>query len=111
MAEIQSAIADPYRSAVTTLTNQYVLSMWSLKDDEYQTSYDDERLGEHGVQQEEVPEEQDEAGGEEQQEEEEEDTAKGFDTEEVCQHTPYNTLHYRLIVFFSESAVETQQRG
>ncbi|XP_029313261.1 RNA-binding protein 33 isoform X2 [Cottoperca gobio] len=57
-----------------------------FQDDEYQTSYDDERLGEHGVQQEEVPEDQEEVGREEQQEEEEEDTAEGsqvFDTEEV----------------------------
>ncbi|XP_019943151.2 RNA-binding protein 33 isoform X1 [Paralichthys olivaceus] len=50
---------------------------------EYQTSYDDEPLDEHGVQQEVAPEEM---GGEEQQEEEEEDAAEGsqvFDTEEV----------------------------
>ncbi|XP_034997976.2 RNA-binding protein 33 isoform X2 [Hippoglossus stenolepis] len=50
---------------------------------EYQTSYDDEPLDEHGVQQEAAPEE---VGGEEQQEEEEEDAAEGsqvFDTDEV----------------------------
>lgn len=66
-------------------TNQYILSIWSLKDDEYQTSYDDEPVGEHGVHQEEAPEEED-VGGEEQQEEEEEHTEEGsqvFDTEEV----------------------------
>ncbi|XP_078136267.1 RNA-binding protein 33 isoform X4 [Sander vitreus] len=51
-----------------------------FQDDEYQT-YDDERLGKHGVQQEEVPEEQREVGGEEQQEEEEEDTAEGSQVE------------------------------
>ncbi|GAA6215061.1 RNA-binding protein 33 [Lates japonicus] len=58
-----------------------------FQDDEYQTSYDDEPLDEHGVQQGEAPEEEEEVvGGEEQQEEEEEDTAEGsqvFDTEEV----------------------------
>ncbi|XP_070842356.1 RNA-binding protein 33 isoform X3 [Chaetodon trifascialis] len=59
-----------------------------FQDDEFQTSYDDQRLDEHGVQQEEAPEEEEEeeVGGEEQQEEEEEDTAEGsqvFDTEEV----------------------------
>ncbi|XP_051267323.1 RNA-binding protein 33 isoform X3 [Dicentrarchus labrax] len=56
-----------------------------FQDDEYQTSYGDQHLDEHGVQQEEAPEE-DEVGGEEQQEEEEEDAAEGsqvFDTEEV----------------------------
>lgn len=116
MAEIESAIADLYRSVVTTSTNQYVLSMWSLKDDEYQTSYNDEPLDEHGVQQEEAPEEE-EVGGEEQQEEEEEDTAEGsqvFDTEEVCWDPPYtpSMLHLDLALdwlnLFSESAVETQ---
>ncbi|XP_037613308.1 RNA-binding protein 33 isoform X3 [Sebastes umbrosus] len=49
-----------------------------FQDDEYQTSYDDGRLGEHGVQQEEVPEEQEE---QEEQEEEEEDTAEGSQIE------------------------------
>ncbi|XP_026217223.1 RNA-binding protein 33 isoform X2 [Anabas testudineus] len=55
-----------------------------FQDDEYQTSYDDEPVDEHGVHEEEAREEEDE-GVEEQQEEEEEDTAKGsqvFDTEE-----------------------------
>lgn len=50
--------------------------MWSLKDDEYQTTYNDEPVDEHGVHQEEAPEEEDE-GREEQQQEEEEDTAEG----------------------------------
>ncbi|KAM7369830.1 hypothetical protein PAMP_011120 [Pampus punctatissimus] len=53
------------------------------KYDEYQTSYADETLDEHGVQQGEGLEEE---GGEEQQEEEEEDTACGsqvFETDEV----------------------------
>ncbi|XP_042366067.1 RNA-binding protein 33 isoform X2 [Plectropomus leopardus] len=55
-----------------------------FQDDDYQTSYDGERLDKHRVQQEEVPEEeQQEMGGGEQQEDEEEETAKGFDTEEV----------------------------
>lgn len=83
---MQSTIADPYLSVVTTVTNQYVLSMWSLKDDEYQTSYDDEPLDEHGVQQEEAQEEEEVQGEEQQEEEEEDDTAEGsqvFDTEEV----------------------------
>lgn len=84
LAEIRSVNADPYQSVVTTLSNQYVLSLWSLKDDDYQTSYDDQRL-EHGVQQEEAPEEEEEeVGGEEQQEEEEEEGSQAFDTEEVC---------------------------
>ncbi|XP_067434740.1 RNA-binding protein 33 isoform X2 [Thunnus thynnus] len=59
-----------------------------FQDDEYQTSYADEPLDEHGVQQGEAPEEEEEEelGREEQQEEEEEDTAGGsqvFDTDEV----------------------------
>lgn len=87
--------------------------MWSLKDDEYQTSYDEQPLDEHGVQQQEAPEEEEE-GGEEQQEEEEEDTAEGsqvFDTEEVCWDPPYNTFCCcGLIVFFSKSDVGTQHR-
>lgn len=62
--------------------------MWTLKDDDYQTSYDDQPVDGHGVQQEAAPveEEEEAVGGEEQQEEEEEDTAEGsqvFDTEEV----------------------------
>ena len=88
--------------------------MWSLKDDEYQTSYDEQRLGEHGVQQEDVPEEQAEAGGEEQQEEEEEDTAKGFDTEEVCHHSPDNTLHFVLLwidSFFENLLLKSSKEG
>ncbi|TKS87665.1 RNA-binding protein 33 [Collichthys lucidus] len=58
-----------------------------FQDDEYQTSYDDQPVDEHGVQQEEALEGEEEAvGREEQQEEEEEDAAEGsqgFDTEEV----------------------------
>ncbi|XP_019127181.2 RNA-binding protein 33 isoform X1 [Larimichthys crocea] len=58
-----------------------------FQDDEYQTSYGDQPVDEHGVQQEEAPEGEEEAvGREEQQEEEEEDAAEGsqgFDTEEV----------------------------
>ncbi|XP_044032221.1 RNA-binding protein 33 isoform X2 [Siniperca chuatsi] len=56
-----------------------------FQDDEYQISYNDQPMDEHGVQQEEDPEGE-EVGGEEQQEEEEEDTVEGsqvFDTEEV----------------------------
>ncbi|XP_040921227.1 RNA-binding protein 33 isoform X2 [Toxotes jaculatrix] len=44
-----------------------------FQDDEYQTSYADEPLDEHGVQQEEAPEEEEVVGVEEQQEEEEEE--------------------------------------
>lgn len=94
---MQSTSADPYQSFATSLTNQYLLSMWSLKDDEYQTSYDDEPLDEHGVQQGEAPEEEEDVvGGEEQQEEEEEDTAEGsqvFDTEEVWKESAVKTQH------------------
>jgi len=77
-------MADPYRSVVTTLSNQYVLSLWSLKDDDYPT-YDDRRLGAHGVQK--------QQGGGEEQQQEEEDAAKDsrvFDTDEVWQ-PPYRT--------------------
>lgn len=81
------------------------------QDDEYQTSYGDQPVDEHGVQQEEAPEGEEEAvGREEQQEEEEEDAAEGsqgFDTEEVCRDPPHKTLRFLLLcinVFFSESA-------
>lgn len=64
--------------------------MWSLKDDEYHTSYDDQPMDEHEVQQKEAPEEEEE-GGDEQQEEDEEATAQGsqaFETETVCWGLP-----------------------
>ncbi|XP_070708742.1 RNA-binding protein 33 isoform X7 [Pempheris klunzingeri] len=57
-----------------------------FQDDEYETSYNDELLNEHGVQQDEAPEEEEVVGGEEQQEEAEEDIAAAsqvFDTEEA----------------------------
>lgn len=97
-----------------------ILSVLSLKDDEYQTSYDDQHVNEYGVQQEEAPEEEEEeVGGEEQQEEEEGDTAEGsqvFDTEEVSRSPPYNTVHSLLlrsdcIFCLLECAVGTRQRG
>ncbi|KAK5849574.1 hypothetical protein PBY51_013900 [Eleginops maclovinus] len=55
-----------------------------FQDDEYQASYDDGGLGEHGVHQE-APEELEEPGREAQQEEEEEDadSSQVFDSEEV----------------------------
>lgn len=65
--------------------------MWSLKDDEYQTSYNDDPVDEHGVHQEEAPEEEDE-GGEEQQEEEEEDTAESSQVS-ILEHTLINCVH------------------
>lgn len=70
------------------LLQLFVLNcVWSFKDDEYQTSYD-EPLDEHGVQQEAAPEEEEEeeVGEREQQEEEDEDAAEGSqvqDSEEV----------------------------
>lgn len=61
--------------------------MWSLKNDEYETSFDEQPMDEHGVQQKEAPEVEEDVGVDEQQEEDEEATAQGsqsFETETVC---------------------------
>ena len=91
---MQWASADPYQSIVIAkkkINTYYPCDL--LKGNEYQTSYDDEPLDEHGVQQEAAPEE---VGGEEQQEEEEEDAAEGsqvFDTDEVWEDPPNKNMH------------------
>lgn len=96
-------MADPLLilASVVTLTIQYILSIWYLKDDEYQSSYNDQPVDEHGVQQKEAPEEEEEeVGGDEQQEEDKEATAQGsqvFETETVRWGPPYNTLHFLLL--------------
>lgn len=72
--------------------------MWSLKDDEYRTSYDDQPMDEHEIQQKEAPEE--EEGGDEQQEEDKEATAQGsqaFERETVCWGLLLNTLQFLMI--------------
>lgn len=75
--------------------------MWSLKNDEYETSYDDQSMDEHGVQQKEAPEVEEDVGVDEQQEEDEEATAQGsqsFETETVCWGPPYTLCYYYMIV-------------
>ncbi|KAM9337178.1 RNA-binding protein 33 [Symphorus nematophorus] len=89
----QAEADDGYQDEVLDIQINEPIDSEFPDDDEYQTSYDDQHVDEHGVQQEEeAPEEeqQEEVGGEEQQEEEEEDTADGsqvFDTEEVENET------------------------
>lgn len=75
------------------LPNQYVLSLPSLKDSEYQSSYNDEPLHEDAVQQEEAPEEVG-LGGEQQEEEEAADSSQVFNTEVCDQVFDIRLFHY-----------------